>query len=81
MLMPSLKEHIYRSHSKTTDAQHSLMHILFLIVRSKASYSVNDLQCGMKVFYKLLKEFFTINLEVNILSSNLYHNTYNIIYS
>lgn len=62
--MPALKEHIYSSHSKATDAQHSLMHMLFLVIRSKSSHSVNDLQHGMKLFNKLLVEFFTTNLEV-----------------
>ena len=62
--MPTLKEHIYSCHSKAADAQHSLMHILFLIIRSKPSYSMDDLQCGMKLFNKLLKEFFTVSMEV-----------------
>ena len=62
--MPALKEHIYSSHSKTADAQHSLMHMLFLVIRSKPSYVVDDIQCGMKLFNRLLKEFFTMNLEV-----------------
>lgn len=63
--MPSLKEHIYGNHSDATEAQHSLMHILFLVIRSKPSHSSTDLQIGMKLFNKLLDDYFTKQLEVS----------------
>lgn len=66
MSMPSLNEHIYSNHSKTTDAQHSLMHMLFLVMRSRPTRCTNDMQCGVKLFNKLLQEFFTLNLEVSL---------------
>lgn len=76
MSMPSLKEHIYSSHLKTTDAQHSLMHIIFLVMRSKPSRSTNDIQCGVKLFNKLLEEFFTSDLEVSLRGLSSWHSRF-----
>ncbi len=62
--MPALKEHIYSSRSETAEAQHSIMHALFLVIRSKPSMCSENLQIGLKIFNRLFEENFKVNMEV-----------------
>ena len=62
--MPALKEHIYGSRSVTAEAQHSIMHALFLIIRSKPSKCSENLQQGLKIFNTLFCEYFKTTMEV-----------------
>ena len=62
--MPALKEHIYGSRSVTAEAQHSIMHALFLVIRSKPSKCSENLQQGLKIFNRLFDEYFKATMEV-----------------
>ena len=62
--MPALKEHIYSSRSETAEAQHSIMHALFLVIRSKPSMCSENLQIGLKIFNRLFEKNFKVNMEV-----------------
>lgn len=62
--MPALKEHIYSSRSETAEAQHSIMHALFLIIRSRPSKCSENLQLGLKIFNRLFDGNFKATMEV-----------------
>ena len=64
--MPALQEHIYSSRSETAEAQHSIMHALFLLIRSKPSMCSENLQVGLKIFNRLFDDNFKANMEVKI---------------
>ena len=62
--MPALKEHIYSSRSETAEAQHSIMHALFLLIRSKPSKCSENLQLALKIFNRLFDENFKVTMDV-----------------
>ncbi len=57
--MPTLREHIYRSRSEVSEAQHNVMHTLFLVLRSKSTVlSREELRQGFTIFNTLFNKFF-----------------------
>ncbi len=57
--MPTLREHIYRSRSEVAEAQHNVMHTLFLVLRSKPTLlSHEDLRQGFAIFNTVFNRFF-----------------------
>lgn len=65
MSMPALREHIYVSRSTTSEAQHSTMHALFLLLRSKPLGDVETLKLGLHMFNKLFNQYFTTRFDVS----------------
>ena len=70
MAMPTLQEHIYRTRSVQAvqaEAQHNLMHVLFLVMRCRPDGDYEIILKGLRVFSHLLKAFFkaTCNMEVS----------------
>jgi len=70
--MPALKEHIYSSRTETAEAQHSIMHALFLLIRSKPSMCSENLQLSLKIFNRLFDDNFKVNMEVGALAGRLF---------
>ena len=64
MSMPTLREHIYTSRSVVAEAQHNVMHALFVVLCSKTTHTRKDLQKGLRIFNHLLEKHFNSNLEV-----------------
>ena len=76
MSMPTLKEHIYTSRSVVAEAQHNVMHALFVVLCSKTACTRKDLQKGLRIFNHLLEKHFNSNLEVrraSVDSHTLHH--------
>lgn len=78
MAMPTLREHIYTSRSAVAEAQHNVMHALFVVLCSKTTHTREDLQRGLRIFNHLLEKHFNSNLEVRRASvgSHTLHSMY-----
>ena len=62
--MRTLREHIYTSQSAVAEAQHNVMHAVFVLLCSKPTQAREDLQQGLRIFNNLFKKHFKPNLEV-----------------
>ena len=78
MSMPSMKEHFYVTRSAKTEAQHSAMQLLYLLIRSRPLTDVGALQCDLDVFSQIFNKFFTTKSEVNHLVCLCRGSQYNI---
>lgn len=57
-MMSSLKQYIYSRDSVVARAQHNLMHMLYLILKSKPSLSNDIVDLGAKIFIDVRTKFF-----------------------
>ena len=58
MLMPTLREYIYKSRSCGAEAQHNVMHAVFLVLQSQPSLDAGVIDKGIAVFEALFAKFF-----------------------
>lgn len=64
--MPSLREHLYVSRSSLTEAQHSAMHLVYLMVRCRSSPNdTTTVRCGLHTFNGLFNQFFNNKCDVS----------------
>jgi len=64
MSMRTLLEHIYTSQSAVAEAQHNVMHAVYVVLCSKPTQARDDLHQGLMIFNSLFKKHFKSNLEV-----------------
>ena len=65
MSMPTLCEYIYCRRTQAAEAQHNIMHALFLVLRSNPAVSCDDdLRQGLTIFNQLFHKYFWSSQEV-----------------